>query len=156
MILTGTFKPQKSVVCKILPYLHIGLWQGTQNASNSHSIQKIEKGIRCTFYCVQQRLPFCQSYVSRGGGGTTIGRWYGGMPYMHGHDPLFQDSQCSIGYQFTINSLLMCPHLKIICIFSAPKMQTFCIFEDYSFFKENPTPKPYFWKPTWHISTKKS
>ena len=40
---------------------------------------------------------------------------------------------------------------------SALKTQIFQIFvpPDPSFFKENPLPRPYFWKPVWHTPTKK-
>ena len=83
--------------------------------------------------------------------------------------PFFQASQRSLAYQFTTNVPLMCPPppfsiFRKFCIFSlvlakisALKTQNFQNFrsQDPLFFKENTLPRPYFWKPVWHIPTKK-
>ena len=81
--------------------------------------------------------------------------------------PFFQASRRSLAYQFTIIAPLLCPHFQILEKFSifslvlvkisALKTQNFPNFRslDPSFFKENPLPRPYFWKPVWHIPTQK-
>ena len=84
-----------------------------------------------------------------------------------GHDPFYQASRRSLAYQFTINAPLMCPSFsnfgKILnfqpCFWPNFSSQdaNFPNFrsQDPSFFKENPLPRPYFWKPVWHTPTKK-
>ena len=106
------------------------------------------------------------SHGGGGGGGTlTLER---GMGMCRGHDPLFlnffQASRHSLAYQFTINAPLMCPPFSIFrkildfqpCFGQNFRSQdaNFCS-QDPSLFKENPLPRPYFWKPLWHIPTKK-
>ena len=81
--------------------------------------------------------------------------------------PFFQASRRSLAYQFTIIAPLLCPPFsnfrKIFhfqpCFgqnFSSQdaNFQNFCSL-DPLFFKENPLPRPYFWKPVWHTPTKK-
>ena len=81
--------------------------------------------------------------------------------------PFFQATRRSLAYQFTIIAPLLCPpfsnFIKIFnfkpCFgqnFSSQdaNFPNFCSL-DPSFFKENPLPKPYFWKPVWHTPTKK-
>ena len=78
--------------------------------------------------------------------------------------PFFQASRRSLDYQFTIIALLLCPPFSNFrknfnfqtCFgqnFSSQDAN-FCSL-DLSFFKENPLPRPYFWKPVWHIPTQK-
>ena len=81
--------------------------------------------------------------------------------------PFFQASRRSLAYQFTIIAPLICPPFSNFrkffhfqpCFgqnFSSQdaNFPNFCSL-DPSFFKENPLPRPYFWKPVWHIPTKK-
>ena len=81
--------------------------------------------------------------------------------------PLFQASRRSLAYQFTITAPLLCPPFSDFrkffhfqpCFgqnFSSQdaNFPKFCSL-DPSFFKENPLPRPYFWKPVWHIPIKK-
>ena len=81
--------------------------------------------------------------------------------------PFFQASRRSLAYQFTIIAPLLCPPFsnfrKIFhfqpCFgqnFSSQdtNFPNFCSL-DPSFFKKNPLPRPYFWKPVWHTPTKK-
>ena len=72
--------------------------------------------------------------------------------------PFLQASRRSLAYQFTINALLMCPPFSIFRKNFSSQDANFLNFcsQDPSFFKENPLPRPYFWKPTRHIPTKKS
>ena len=84
-------------------------------------------------------------------GGTDLERGYGYVP--RSLPPLF-----SPAYQFTINVPLICPPFSTfrkICIFNFVFGQNFSSQEakfpnfrsqDPSFFKENPLPRPYFWK----------
>ena len=81
--------------------------------------------------------------------------------------PFFQASRRSLAYQFTIIAPLLCPlfsnfgknsHFQpcLVKTFSSqdanfPNFRSL----DPSFFKENPLPRPYFWKPVWHTPTKK-
>ena len=70
--------------------------------------------------------------------------------------PLFQTSQCSLAFRFTIDVPLMClpfSSFRKKFAFSALFWPKFS--QDPSFFKENPLPRPYFWKPLWHTPTKK-
>ena len=83
--------------------------------------------------------------------------------------PFYQASCRSLAYQFTIYAPLMCHPFSILgekCIFSLVLGQNFSFQEakfqnfrsqDPSFFKkkENLLPRPFFWKPVWHIPTKK-
>ena len=93
----------------------------------------------------------------------------GGTGMCRSHDPLFfRASRRTLAYQFPINALLMCPpflNFRKICIFSLVFCRIFRSQEakflnfrsqDLSFFKENPLSRSYFWKPVWHIPTKKS
>ena len=59
---------------------------------------------------------------------------------------------CAPHFQFLENFSFQPCLAKI----SALKTQTFPNFhsQDPLFFKENPLPRPYFWKPVWHIPTK--
>ena len=81
--------------------------------------------------------------------------------------PFFQASRRSLAYQFTIIAPLICPPFSNFrnffhfqpCFgqnfsFQDVNFPNFCSL-DPSFFKENPLPRPYFWKPVWHIPTKK-
>ena len=81
--------------------------------------------------------------------------------------PFFQASRRSLAYQFTIIAPLLCPPFSNSRKFfhfqpcfgqnfssqdaNFPKFRSL----DPSFFKENPLPRPYFWKPVWHIPTQK-
>ena len=79
----------------------------------------------------------------------------------------FQASRRSLAYQFTIIALLLCPpfsNFRKFVHFQPCFGQHFSSQDanfpnflsiDTSFFKENPLPRPYFWKPVWHIPTKK-
>ena len=81
--------------------------------------------------------------------------------------PFFQASRRSLGYQFTIIAPLLCPpfsNFRKIFNFQPCFGQNFSSQDanfpnfrslDPSFFKENPLPRPYFWKPVWHIPTQK-
>ena len=97
-------------------------------------------------------------------GGTDLERGYGDVP--RSWPPFFRPVMRSLAYQFTTNVPLMCSPFSVFrkfCIFSlvlakisALKTQTFPNFrsQDPLFFKENLLPRPYFWKPVWHIPTK--
>ena len=90
--------------------------------------------------------------------------------------PLFQVSQHSLAYQFTIRGFDGKFNFKVPFIFPRFEfLEKFCIFnlvfgqdfssqdanfqnfhyKDPSFFKENPLPRPYFWKSVQHTPTKK-
>ena len=80
--------------------------------------------------------------------------------------PFFQASQRSLAYQFTIIVPLLYPpfsNFRKIFNFQPCFGQNFSSQNpnfrslDPSFFKENPLPRPYFWKPVavWHTPTKK-
>ena len=81
--------------------------------------------------------------------------------------PFFQASRRSLAYQFTIIAPLLCPpfsNFRKIFNFQPCFGQNFSSQDanfpnfrslDPSFFKENPLPRPYFWKPVWHIPTQK-
>ena len=81
--------------------------------------------------------------------------------------PFFQASRRSLAYQFTIIAPLLCPpfsNFRKIFNFQPCFGQNFSSQDanfpnfrslDPSFFKENPLPRPYFWKPVWHTPTKK-
>ena len=81
--------------------------------------------------------------------------------------PFFQASRRSLAYQFTIIAPLLCPpfsNFRKFFHFQPCFGQNFSSQDanfpnfrslDPSFFKENPLPRPYFWKPVWHIPTKK-
>ena len=81
--------------------------------------------------------------------------------------PFFQATQRSLAYQFTINAPLLCPpfsNFRKKFNFQPCFGQNFSSQDanfpnfrslDPSFFKENPLPRPYFWKPVWHTHTKK-
>ena len=78
--------------------------------------------------------------------------------------PFFQASQRSLAYQFTIIAPLLYPpfsNLRKNFNFQPCFGQNFSSqdpnfrSQDLSFFKENPLPRPYFWKPVWHTPTKK-
>ena len=81
--------------------------------------------------------------------------------------PFFQATRRSLAYQFTIIAPLLCPqfsHFRKIFNFQPCFGQNFSSQDanfpnfrslDPSFFKENPLPRPYFWKPVWHTPTKK-
>ena len=80
--------------------------------------------------------------------------------------PFFQASRRSLAYQFIVIAQLLCPPFSNFRkIFNFPPCfgQNFSSQDanfpnfrslDPSFFKENPLPRPYFWKPMWHIPTK--
>ena len=78
--------------------------------------------------------------------------------------PFFQASRRSLAYQFTTIAPLLCPpfsNFRKIFNFQLCFGQNFSSQDanfrslDHSFFKENPLPRPYFWKPVWHIPTQK-
>ena len=81
--------------------------------------------------------------------------------------PFFQASQRSLAYQFTIIASLLWPpfsNFRKFFHFQPCFGQNFSSQDanfpnfrslDPSFFKENPFPRPYFWKTVWHIPTKK-
>ena len=81
--------------------------------------------------------------------------------------PFFQATRRSLAYQFTITAPLLCPpfsNFRKIFHFQPCFGQNFSSQDanfpnfrslDPSFFKENPLPRPYFWKPVWHTPTKK-
>ena len=81
--------------------------------------------------------------------------------------PFFQASRRSLAYQFTIIAPLLCSsfsNFRKIFHFQPCFGQNFSSQDanfpnfrslDPSFFKENPLPRPYFWKPVWHTPTKK-
>ena len=81
--------------------------------------------------------------------------------------PFFQATRRSLAYQFTIIAPLLCPqfsNFRKIFNFQPCFGQNFSSQDanfpnfrslDPSFFKENPLPRPYFWKPVWHTPTKK-
>ena len=85
------------------------------------------------------------------------------------YDPLFSgQSALPIAYQFTIIAPLLCPSFsnfrKIFhfqpCCFGQNFSSQDANFPNFrplvpSFFKENPLPRPYFWKPVWHTPTEK-
>ena len=97
---------------------------------------------------------------SRGGHWPRKGVW-GCAAVM---TPFFQATRRSLAYQFTIIAPLLCPLFSnFIKIFNFQPCfgQNFSSEDanfrslDPSFFKENPLPRPYFWKPVWHTPTKK-
>ena len=81
--------------------------------------------------------------------------------------PFFQASRRSLAYQFTIIAPLICPpfsNFRKFFHFQPCFGQNFSSqdanFPNFrslhpSYFKENLLPRPYFWKPVWHIPTKK-
>ena len=78
--------------------------------------------------------------------------------------PFLQASRHSLAYQFTIIAPLLCPpfsNFRKFFHFQPCFGQNFSYQDanfrslDPLFFKENPLPIPYFWKPVWHIPTKK-
>ena len=81
--------------------------------------------------------------------------------------PFFQATRRSLAYQFTIIAPLLCPpfsNFRKKFNFQPCFGQNFSSQDanfpnfrslDPSFFKENPLPRPYFWKPVWHTPTKK-
>ena len=101
----------------------------------------------------------------KSGGGTDLERGYGDVP--RSWPPFFQASRRSLAYQFTIIAPLLCPsfsNFRKIFHFQPCFGQNFSSQDanfpnfrslDPSFFKENPLPRPYFWKPVWHTPTKK-
>ena len=101
--------------------------------------------------------------VTRGGHWPRKGVW-GCAAVM---TPFFQTSRRSLAYQFTIIALLLCPpfsNFRKMFHFQPCFGQNFSSQDanfpnfrslDPSFFKENPLPRPYFWKPMWHTPTKK-
>ena len=81
--------------------------------------------------------------------------------------PFFQTSHRSLAYQFTVNAPLLCPLFSIFRKFLHfqpcfgqnsssldPNFSKF-LFLRPLFFKENPLPWPYIFKPAWHTFTKK-
>ena len=98
--------------------------------------------------------PYTESlklYLSGWGGALSF---EGGTGMYRRHDPHFQANQHSLAYQFTINAPLMWPPFSIFrkfCIFSLVFSQNFQLLRC-----KSPLPRPYFWKPVWHIPTKKS
>ena len=105
----------------------------------------------------------CAKY-SRGGGHWPRKGVWGCAAVM---TPFFQASRRSLAYQFTIIAPLLCPpfsNCRKIFNFQpcfghnfSSQDANFPNFRslDPSFFKENPLPRPYFWKPVWHIPTQK-
>ena len=101
---------------------------------------------------------------SRGGGQWPRKGVWGCAAVM---TPFFQASRRSLAYQFTIIVPLLCPpfsNFRKIFNFQPCFGQNFSSQDanfpnfrslDPSFFKENPLPRPYFWKPVWHIPTPK-
>ena len=96
-----------------------------------------------------------------GGGGTDLKGGWGCAAVM---TPFFQASRRSLAYQFTIIAPLLCPpfsNFRKNFNFQSCFGQNFSSQDanfrslDPSFFKENPLPRPYFWKPVWHIPTQK-
>ena len=83
--------------------------------------------------------------------------------------PFFQASRRSLAYQFAVNVAALVPpvfNFKKILLHFQPCFDQYSSsldpnFSKFSFlrppfFKENPFPRPYILKPTWHTSTKKS
>ena len=99
-----------------------------------------------------------------GGGGTDLKGGWGCAAVM---TPFFQASRRSLAYQFTIIAPLLCPpfsNFRKNFNFQSCFGQNFSSQDanfpnfrslDPSFFKENPLPRPYFWKPVWHIPIQK-
>ena len=95
----------------------------------------------------------------------------GGTGMCRGHDPIFSGQSALLSLPIHPQCTIHMPrifHLKKKSAFSAlfwPKFQLlqllrhkfFQIFvpKTSHFFKENPLPRPYFWKPVWHTPTKK-
>ena len=81
--------------------------------------------------------------------------------------PFFQATRRSLTYQFTIIAPLLCPpfsnfrkNFNFQPCFGQNFSSQDANFPNFrslgtSFFKENPLPRPYFWKPVWHTPTKK-
>ena len=102
---------------------------------------------------------------TRGGGGHWPRKGVWGCAAVM--TPLFQASRRSLAYQFTIIAPLLCPpfsNFKKFFHFQPCFGQNFSSQDanfpnfrslDPSSFKENPLPRPYFWKPVWHIPTQK-
>ena len=107
------------------------------------------------------------SYLSPGGWGHWP--WKGVWWCAAVMTPFFQATWRSLAYQFTIIAPLLCPpppfsNFRKIFDFQPCFGQNFSSQDanfsnfrslDPSFFKENPLPRPYFWKPVWHTPTKK-
>ena len=105
-------------------------------------------------------------HFTPGGGGTDLERGYGHVP--RSWPPFFRPvGRGSLAYQFTIIAPLLCPpfsNFRKFFHFQPCFGQNFSSQDanfpnfrslDPSFFKENPLPRPYFWKFVWHIPTKK-
>ena len=111
----------------------------------------------------QLQEPFGPLAVPGGGHWPRKGVW-GCAAVM---TPFFQASRGSLAYQFTIIAPLLCPpfsNFRKIFNFQPCFGQNFSSQDanfpnfrslDPWFFKENPLPRPYFWKPVWHIPTQK-
>ena len=81
--------------------------------------------------------------------------------------PFFQATRRSLAYQFTITAPLLCPpfsnfrkNFNFQPCFGQNFSSQDANFPNFrslgpSFFKENPLPRPYLWKPVWHTPTKK-
>ena len=99
------------------------------------------------------------------GGGTDLES--GCMGMCRGHDPLFSGQSALPSLPIYIAPLLCPPFSNFIKIFHfqhcfgqnfSSQDANFPNFRslDPSFFKKNPLPRHYFWKPVWHIPTKKN
>ena len=110
----------------------------------------------------QTRIPhdFVPNFTRGGGHWPRKGVW-GCAAVM---TPFFQATRRSLAYQFTIIAPVLCPqfsNFRNIFNFQPCFGQNFSSQDanfrslDPSFFKENPLPRPYFWKPVWHTPTKK-
>ena len=81
--------------------------------------------------------------------------------------PFFQASRRSLAHQITVNVPLLCPLFSIFRKFvyfqpcfgqnssSLDPNFSKCLFPRPPFCKENPLPRPYIFKPVWHMPTKK-
>ena len=99
-----------------------------------------------------------------GGGGTDLER---GIGMCRGHDPLFSGHPALLSLPMYHHCAALMPpfsNFRKNFQFQPCFGQNFSSQDanfpnfrslDPSFFKENPLPRPYFWKPVWHTPTKK-
>ena len=114
---------------------------------------------------------FCSEKHKKGGGvlnpdRTTPGggHWPRGMGMCCGHDPLFSGHPALLSLPIYHHCAALMPPFSNFrknfhfqpCFGQNFSCQdtNFCSL-DPSFIKENPLPRPYFWKPVWHTPTKK-
>ena len=88
---------------------------------------------------------------NRGGGGTDLERGYGDV--LRSWPPFFRPVSAPQPTSLRPMCRSCAPHFQFL---EKKKTQTFPNFhsQDPLFFKENSLPRPYFWKPVWHIPTK--